>query len=186
MYTYFQERYHFKSIVLLRHPFAIAASSLGFGSNYDWHKKNYSKWSYGHPPESGDFFNYYDDKYNLITSPFTLLVFQAVTQFSHILKNFDTENSMLVFYEDLVLKPEEVKNQFENFFGENFSEDVFLKQLSKGSFSSAKGHTEQNKMKQISKWKQKVSDDDIKDGMKIFKAFDFEPYTDSVLPNKLS
>lgn len=183
MYSYFQQRYAFKAIVLLRHPFAIAASSLGFGNNYDWHKKNYAQWSYNNSAYSSDFMKSYEDQYHLIVSGFTLLVFQAVTQFAYVLNNLD-QNSIVVFYEDMLLNPTVVKKDLEEFFNLKFNDKEFSNKLNQQSFSSKKGHTEDNKMKQLSKWKSKLSDKDVEEGLKIFKAFNFSVYSHDVLPLK--
>lgn len=184
MYTYFQERYKFKSLVLLRHPFAIAASSLTFGDNYSWHKNNYDKWKYQNNQYSNMFFNQYGDKYHLINSAFTLLVFQAVSQFVYLKDNLDKANSIFVFYEDLVIKPEEVIHEIEKFFDMSFNKEELLLQFKKQSFSSGKDHTKDKPMGQLSKWKEKISEEEINGGLKIFKAFNFEIYDNTVLPNK--
>lgn len=184
MYPYFQKRYGFKSIVLVRHPFAIAASSLNFGVNFDWHKENYRNWSYADTPKSGHFFKQYDDKYTLIVSPFTLLVFQVVSQYAYILEQLENTNTLVVFYEDLVLYPKNVLVDFEQFFECTFDENLFLGLLKKGSFSSEKGHTSKNAKAQLSKWKEKIDDEDINDALRIFKAFNFNIYSDDVLPLK--
>jgi hypothetical protein len=184
MYPYFQKRYGFKSMLLLRHPFAIAASSLGFGDNFNWHKENYTNWNYPDTPKSDDFFKSYDDNYSLIVSGFSLLVFQAVTQFSYALNNLDHENTSIVFYEDLVVEPKEAYSSIQKLVGLHIDYDLFLKMLDKQSFSSKKDHTEKEGLAQLSKWKKVATKQDIKDGIKIFEAFNFRLYSEDVLPLK--
>ena len=184
MYNYFQKRYGFKSIVLVRHPFAIAASSLNFGDNYDYHKHNYATWKYENSNKSGEFFNRFEDYYDLIVSAFTLLVFQTVSQFSFVLDNFEKDNSIIVFYENLVVDKQTTHNKLEEFLGLSIDYNIFEALLSKQSFSSSNNHTEKDAMVQLSKWKKMASEKDIEDGLKIFKAFDFNLYNDAILPNK--
>ncbi|BAO76193.1 sulfotransferase domain-containing protein [Winogradskyella sp. PG-2] len=161
MYSYFQKRYNFKSIILLRHPFAIAASSLGFGDNYNWHKENFDSWSYTDSKKSGDFFKGYLDKYDLIVSGFSLLVFQAVTQFIYALSHIDKDNSIIVYYEDLVQFPEEAFKAIQKISDQPLDYNLFLRMLSRQSFSSQKNHTKKNTMEQLSKWKTVASDKDF-------------------------
>jgi hypothetical protein len=182
MYPYFQKRYGFKSILLLRHPFAIAASSLGFGDNFNWHKVNYADWKYTDRPKSGDFFKAYDDKYDLIVSGFSLLVFRAVSEFSYALNNIDTENTSIVFYEDLVIAPKTSYATLQQLLSHPLDYDLFLKMLNKQSFSSKKNHTEKDGLAQLSKWKKVATKQDVADGLKIFEAFNFRLYSEDVLP----
>lgn len=182
MYKYFQDRYGFKSIILLRHPFAVAASSLKFGENYDWHKKNWANWKYEENELNTDFFKTYNSHLNLIKSPFTLLVFQAVTQFSYALKNSNPSTTTIVFYEDIVLYPTKVLNDLEKILEKKLDSQCFLQSISKGSFSSKEGHTLSDSRKQLSKWKQLCSEKDIEDGLEIFKAFKFDFYSENIQP----
>jgi len=182
MYPYFNRKFGFKSIVLLRHPFAIAASSLNFGTNYDWHKTNHQNWRYHETERSDGFFGQLNEKSYLITSAFTLLVFQAVAQFSYILKHINKENTTVVFYEDLVINQNHVFKQLESFFDKKLDLNAFKTALKKQSFSSKEGHTKSDGKSQLSKWKQKISDEDIKQGLKIFEAFDFSVYSDDLTP----
>lgn len=184
MYPYFQKRYRIKSILLLRHPFAIAASSLNFGNNYDYHKENFKVWRYENSLKSGAFFEQYDDKYDLIVSPFTLLVFQSVTQFAYVLNNFDKTNTIIICYEDLMVDKDSVHKLLEQFLNQEFSYENFDKLLNKQSFSSKKGHTKNDTIAQLSKWEKTTSEEDIINGIKIFEAFDFKMYSRDVLPNK--
>ncbi|TXD81366.1 sulfotransferase [Subsaximicrobium wynnwilliamsii] len=186
MYPYFQERYKAKAIILLRHPFAIAASSLNFGDNFNWHKENYASWKYHDSQHSGKFFEGYDDKYELINSPFTLLVFQAVSQFAYAMENMDASNTIVVYYEDIVAQPEHVFEQLEHFFEIPLDESIFTRLVKKQSFSSQKGHTKKNPLDQLSKWKTKVPKEEIASALKIFEAFEFECYSDEILPLKHS
>lgn len=184
MYPYFQERYNTKAILLLRHPFAIAASSLSFGEQFDWHKENYRSWRYHDTKHSDGFFERYVDKYDLINSPFTLLVFQAVSQFAYVMEQIDTSTTIIVFYEDIVAQPEQVFEQLNTFFDTPLNESEFMKLVNKQSFSSHKGHTKKNPIDQLSKWKSKVPENEIASALKIFKAFNFEYYSDAIMPHK--
>ena len=184
MYPYFQKRYGFKSVILLRHPFAIAASSMGFGDNYNWHKENYKNWRYTDSPNSGDFFKSYEGKYDLIVSGFSLIVFQAVTQFSYALSHFNQENTVVIYYEDLVIEPKTAFRTLNNLLNKKLDYDLFLKMVKKQSFSSQKNHTEKDAFTQLSKWKSIATEEEVANGMKIFKAFDFKCYSDDVLPLK--
>lgn len=185
MYPYFQERYGFKSIILLRHPFAIAASSLGFGDNFNWHKDNFKNWSYNDSKKSGDFFSKYEDKYHLITSAFTMIVFNVVAQFSYALEHANKQNSIVVFYEDLVLEPQKIFKKLNEFFEAPLNEDQFLKLAKKQSFSSKNvGHTKRDPLEQLSKWKNVTSIEDVNDSLKIFEAFNFNVYSEDVVPKK--
>ncbi|WP_179004964.1 sulfotransferase domain-containing protein [Winogradskyella forsetii] len=184
MYAYFQKRYNLKSVILLRHPFAVAASSLNFGNNYDYHKENYAIWRYENSNKSGAFFNDFEDKYKLINSAFTLLVFQAVSQFSYVVNNLDKRNSIILFYEDLVIDKQLCHQQLEEFLNLPIDYEYLEGLLNKQSFSSGKGHTENDPMSQLSKWREVTSEKDIKEGLKIFEAFDFHLYSDGVLPVK--
>ena len=186
MYPYFQKRYGFKSILLLRHPFAIASSSLGFGDNFNWHKENYADWQYTDSKRSGDFFKAYDDKYNLIVSGFSLLVFQVVSQFSYALNHLDTENTSIVFYEDLVIAPKTSYRTLQELLKHPIDYDLFFEMLNIQSFSSKKNHTEKDALAQLSKWKKVATKQDIKDGLKVFEAFNFRMYSEDVLPLQTS
>src|SRR5690606_31093926 len=108
MYPYFNQKFGFKSLVLLRHPFAIAASSLNFGTNFNWHKKNYGQWKYHDTPLSGQFFSGLNDHLSLVNSAFSLIVYQAVSQFSYVLKHLDPSTTLVVYYEDLIVDQERV------------------------------------------------------------------------------
>lgn len=184
MYSYFNKKFGFKSILLLRHPFAIAASSLNFGNNYDWHKKNYATWKYTDSHLSGNFFSSLNENTNLITSAFSLLVYQAVTQFNHVLKHLNKANTIVVYYEDLVIEPQTVFKQLESFVDRKLDINVFKASLTKQSFSSQAGHTKSDSFAQLSKWKQKCSQEEIQQGLKIFSALDFSVYSDEILPIK--
>lgn len=186
MYPYFQKRYNSKAIILLRHPFAIAASSLNFGDNFNWHKENYSSWKYEASQHSGDFFDKYDDKYKLINSPFTLLVFQAVSQFSYVMEHVDKSNTIIVYYEDIVANPEHVFSQFQSFFKSPLDESLFMKLVRKQSFSSQEGHTQKDPLDQLSKWKLKVPEDEITSALKIFEAFNFNLYSEDIRPTTIN
>ncbi len=186
MYPYFQKRYNFKSIILLRHPFAIAASSLNFGENFNWHKDNYSAWKYRESKHSGHFFERYKDKYELINSPFTLLVFQAVSQFAYVMEHMDKTNTIVVYYEDIVMQPEYVFKQLQDFYETPLDESIFMKLMRKQSFSSQKGHTKKNPLEQLSKWKSKVPKEEIANALKIFEAFSLHVYNDDIMPIKAS
>jgi hypothetical protein len=186
MYPYFQKRYAHKAIILLRHPFAIAASSLDFGDNFKWHKDNYSSWRYGESKHSGHFFERYKAKYELIKSPFTLLVFQAVSQFAYVMEHMDKTNTVIVYYEDIVMQPKSVFKQLQDFFEAPLNESLFMKQLSAQSFSSQKGHTKINPIDQLSKWKSKVPKEEIANGLRIFEAFSLTVYNDAIMPIKAS
>src|SRR5690606_5312036 len=172
-----------KSIVLLRHPFAVAASSLNFGNNYEYHKTKFAEWSYENSSKSGTFFSQFEDKYELIVSGFTLLVFQTVSQFAYILEHYDRENSIIVFYEHLVMDKKHVHLQMEQFFQKRIDYSVFDKLLNQQSFSSDANHTEADATDQLSKWKKRIDDQDIIDGLNIFKAFGFNLYTEDILPD---
>ncbi|WP_299099026.1 sulfotransferase domain-containing protein [uncultured Winogradskyella sp.] len=184
MYSYFQKRYNLNSIILLRHPFAVAASSLNFGKNFDYHKENFSSWKYESSNKSDSFFLQYEDKYTLIKSAFTLLVFQSVSQFSYALNHMDKEKSIILFYEDLVMDKPSCHEQLEQFLNCKIDFNYFEDALSKQSFSSGKGHTNTDPMAQLSKWKKVVSDDDVKAGLEIFESFNFKLYSDDTLPVK--
>lgn len=166
----------------MRHPFTIAASSLNFGTNYDWHKKHYTNWKYSDSSKSEGFFAQLNKHTSLITSAFTLLVYQAVAQFSYVLKHLNKENTLVVYYEDLVVGQDKVFNDLESFFGKKLDLDTFKSALSKQSFSSKAGHTHTDAMAQLSKWKQKYSVEDIEQGLRIFEAFDFNVYSAAILP----
>lgn len=183
MYPYFQKRYKLKSIVLLRHPFAIAASSLNFGNNFDYHKNYFAEWKYKDSAKSGSFFSRFENKYDLIVSGFAYLVFQTVSQFAYILENYDRDNSVIVFYENLVINKKQSHFQLETFFDRPIDYAIFEKLLSKQSFSSDANHTEMDALAQLSKWKKGVSQKDINDGLKIFSAFNFKLYSEDILPN---
>jgi hypothetical protein len=184
MYPYFNQKFASKSIVLLRHPFAIASSSLNFGNNYNWHKENYDKWRYSDNPWSGDFFKQYETSSHLINSAFALIVYQATTQFSYILSQINKENTIIVFYEDLVTDSDNVFKELASFFGKELDASRFKLSLSKQSFSSSKGHTHQNEIAQLSKWQKHTTKEDIEQGLKIFEALDFKVYSNDILPLK--
>lgn len=184
MYPYFNQKFGFKSIVLLRHPFAIAASSLNFGSNYDWHKENFSDWKYSESLYSEGAFEKLNEHTSLITSAFALLVYQVVAQSSYILNQINKENTIVVYYEDLVVNQELVFEELETFFGRKLEKNTFIAALSKQSFSSQDGHTSTDAIAQLSKWKQKCSVEDIEQGLRIFDVFDFGVYSDAILPLK--
>ena len=183
MYSYFQKRYNFKAIVLFRHPFAVAASSLTFGDNFDYHKTKYAEWKYNDSKKSGTFYKRFEDKYYLIVSGFSLLVFQTVSQFAYILESYDSENSIILFYEDLVTNKKQSHSQLEKLFEKSIDYNIFDALLNKQSFSSDANHTEVDSLAQLSKWKKGISDQDINDGLKIFEAFNFKLYTEDILPN---
>src|SRR5690606_1879452 len=164
--------------------FAIAASSLNFGTNFNWHKKNYEQWKYHDTPLSGQFFSGLNDHLSLVNSAFALIVYQAVTQFSYVLKHLDPSTTFVVYYEDLVVDQERVFEEFETFFEQSLDLNVFQSALSKQSFSSQEGHTHSDAIAQLSKWKQKCSEADIGQGLRIFEAFDFKVYSDAILPVK--
>ena len=183
MFPYFTERYGFKSIILLRHPFAIAASSLAFGDNYKWHKDNYSQWKYRSNKWSKDFGEQFNNKLYLITSAFTLLVFQTVIQFKYILDSKDKGNTTVIYYEDLVLNPEILFDDLKLLLGKDFNLQEFINSLGKQSFSSKKGHMENDPTVQLSKWKRICTKEDINGGLEIFKAFNFDIYSSEITPN---
>lgn len=184
MYPYFQDNFNGKSLILIRHPFAVAASSLNFGKNYNWHKKNWSEWSYKENNFNKGFFDYYNSKLDLINSPFTLIVFQAVSQFSYILDNYNKNTTKVIFYEDLIVSPNLVLQEVEGLIGNKLDQKTFLQSISKGSFSSREGHTLKDSRKQLSKWKKICSSKDIEDGLKIFEAFNFNYYSENLEPVK--
>jgi hypothetical protein len=184
MYPYFNQKFGLKSILLLRHPFAIAASSLNFGKNYDWHKKNYASWEYSDTPLSDDFFSELNKKKYLINSAFSLLVYQTVMQFKYVLMHINTTNTIIVYYEDLVTEPEKVFESLEVFFDIKLEFDKFKSSLSNESFSSESGHTKSDPRDQLSKWRQKCTKEDIQQGLEIFESLEFSVYSDSILPVK--
>ncbi|MGV8815435.1 MAG: sulfotransferase domain-containing protein [Gelidibacter sp.] len=149
MYSYFQKRYRLKSIVLLRHPFAVAASSLKFGNNFDYHKQNYGVWRYEDSEKSGTFFKSFESKYDLIVSAFTLLVFQTISQFSFVIDNLDKDNTLIIFYEDLVVEKKSTFSALEKFLEMSINYKQFESLLGKQSFSSSSGHTEDDSIAQL-------------------------------------
>ncbi|WP_228850350.1 sulfotransferase domain-containing protein [Aegicerativicinus sediminis] len=185
MYPYFQNRYNYKSIVLLRHPFAIASSSLGYGDNFDWHKTNFNIWKYMDNELNPGFFKNINNKIETINSPFELIVFQVVSQFSYVLDQLDTSNSIFIFYEDLLLNPKGEVNKIEALLGYEIDREQFLNIIKKPSFSSKKGHTNTNAMEQLTKWQKKCTEEDVQGGLKIFKSFNFNHYDDNPLPKSI-
>ncbi|HNQ26599.1 MAG TPA: sulfotransferase domain-containing protein [Aquaticitalea sp.] len=186
LYPYIDQRYGCKSILLLRHPFAVAASALNFGSNYDWHKNNYDKWRYNDSKWGHGFFEQYNSKRHLINSAFTLIVFQAVSQYSFVLSKLNKHHTIVVYYEDMVIHPETIGGQLESLLGFPVDIEALKKSFSRESFSSSRGHTQSDAVAQLSKWKQHCSVEEIAQGLKIFEAFGFVRYSDDILPIKSS
>ncbi|TRZ44992.1 sulfotransferase domain-containing protein [Robertkochia solimangrovi] len=181
-YAYLQKKFQQKSIILLRHPFAIAASSLNFGKNFDWHKSNFSTWKFKvNSPFDDKSLESYNDHIELINSPFTLLVYQIVLQYKFVLENRLPENSVVVFYEECLINPLAVANKIQSCLNLKLNTE-FQNQMRKASFSSKAGHTSKNVYTQLAKWQKDVPINEQESGLKIFKAMDFNVYSQELEP----
>ncbi len=136
MYPYLDANFKLKSIVLLRHPFAIACSSMNFGENYDWHKTNFNNWKYtSNKWSEGDkVFEDVNANLELINSPIALLIYQSVSHFSFALNNLNSKTSKVVFYEDLVVNSKQTIQELKSFFDDEFDEHIFEKFINKPRF----------------------------------------------------
>lgn len=178
------DRYNIKPIVLVRHPAAVVASSLSFGKHFDWHKEN--------PYVSADTRQYYNEilinKYKTqaqnVKSPEALLAFQWCLQYKYLIEHEYNNNKWLtVSYESLFLNPSEELSRIFNYLGYEIPKDIMSKIL-KPSASSSKNHSKDTIANgtQLSSWRDKLSEVQIKNILNTLVDFEIDFYDYNVEP----
>lgn len=167
-------------IYILRHPCAVVASQL----KAHWYKSS---------------------KFTIPKTKFP----EQYTKYEHILKNINTtleyvaarwcldniiplghsgnnKSWITVFYENLITNPQEEVPHIFNSLSLELPRNIWDKVNVPSAMTDRNSPLRQNKIEQLSKWKNELSEKDIDSILDMLKKFEIKVYDDSIFPIKLS
>lgn len=174
MASWMQSNFKFSSLVLLRNPLAILASSI----RHEWiSKMNVNKNTYSPQFLYNEVFLKYQATYNrLVNSKEDLLIFLWAINVKEGILKMDPEKSLFVFYEELLINFESELVRIFNYLKHPFPEEI-LQQRFVPSKSSKKYALENIQSKnQLNQWKTVLTKDQIESANKILVAFEIDFY----------
>lgn len=157
------KRFSIRPVLLVRNPYAVVASSLNFGKNFDWHKNN----PVFRPDPNNRYnsiYSEYDHVLPLINSPEALLAFQWSVQYRYLLEHPLNNSAWLtIAYEDLYLNFEKVMPRIMDRYELKNFQFTDINRFRR-SFSSGKsaGEKEISEKEHISRWRTLLSEEQIK------------------------
>ncbi len=170
------EHYHFryKPVHMIRHPFSVVQSQLNQGAwNYEWNEYRlpaspFTEFEQGHLP----FLKGIKTKEELLTAIWCISNKQTLEH------QGNGRDWIFITYEDLFLKPKATLKLIFDEWGLEIPKGIdFTKQsrTSKGTFT-------EDKMKQLSKWKDYFNQHQIRKMLRVIDYFQIKQYSDAVLP----
>ena len=168
-----------KTIYLMRHPFAVAHSKFKITGQWDPTLMPYIE----HEELIDTYFPAQKEFIKQAHTPFESFIIGWCIENYVGLKQIEGKNVHLITYEDFCLEPEkEVKDLFE-FINEDFT-DKALEQLKVPSRTTyLKNSDIKTGSSLIDGWQRKLSEEEIKSGLKILKMFGMDKiYNESLTP----
>jgi hypothetical protein len=182
MLPWINKKFDIKTIYLLRHPCAVVSSMMRFDSFKNVHNQihKYKEMKY-----SSLYYKYEDIIAKLESKEEKIAFIWCVQNIIPLESNKYKEKRLTIFYEDLILKPEEEITRIFTFIGKKTPTNIY-DNFNTPSFTTVSGSEILKGGNQLSGWKKSLNEKQIDDIINVLKMFKIDLYNEDLTPNKNS
>lgn len=185
MLPWLVNRFNIKPILFIRHPAAVIASSLNFGNNFDWHKRNAKVSFKPYQRYNREFEKKYMEAAAFVHSAESLLAYQWGVQYEYLINHPKNNIDWLtVSYESLYLNPQSELKRIFNYINMEIPKDI-LSKFRNESFSSSANHSAGNIKSgdQLSSWNSKLKSQQLDNIFQVLELMGIDFYNENPEPN---